>query len=173
MLKGFKDFILRGNVVSLAIAVVIGAAFTAVVSAFTAAIIQPMLAAVGGVNADGLGFSLRSDNPTATFVNIGALITAVITFLITAAVVYFVFVAPMNAINERLNARKTPVKADPTEIELLVEIRDLLKHGERVTSQNAVRALTDDRDSVDSTGVDSTAGSSTVNPSTGSGAGQR
>lgn len=156
MLKGFKDFILRGNVVSLAIAVVIGAAFTAVVGAFTAAIIEPLLAAVGGVNADGLGFSIRSDNPTATFINIGALITAIITFLITAAVVYFVFVAPMNAINERMNARKTPVKADPTEIELLVEIRDLLKHGESVTSRSEVAALTDDPTAVDSSGISST-----------------
>ena len=158
MLKGFKDFILRGNVVSLAIAVVIGAAFTAVVGAFTAAIIQPLLAAVGGVNADGLGFSIRSDNPTATFVNIGALITAVITFIITAAVVYFVFVAPMNVINERLTARKTPVKADPTEVQLLVEIRDLLKHGERVTPQSAIDALTTDPTAVDSSGISATKG---------------
>jgi large conductance mechanosensitive channel len=128
MLKGFKDFILRGNVVSLAIAVVIGAAFTAVVTAFTTNIVEPLLAAIGGVDAGGFGFYVDADKP-ATFINIGVLITAVITFLITAAVVYFAFVAPMNAINARLAARKTPVKADPTEIEILAEIRDLLRSG--------------------------------------------
>ncbi|MBM9467454.1 large conductance mechanosensitive channel protein MscL [Nakamurella leprariae] len=128
MLRGFKDFILRGNVISLAIAVVIGAAFTAVVTAFTTNVIQPLLNAVGSVDAGGLGFRVVPSKPE-SFVNIGALITALITFVITAAVVYFVFVAPMNAINARLAARKTPVKADPTEIEILLEIRDLLRDG--------------------------------------------
>ena len=128
MLKGFKDFILRGNVIDLAVAVVVGAAFTALIAAITANLIEPVLAALGGVDAGGWGFSVNPDKPD-TFVNVGAIITAFITFLITAAVVYFVFIAPMKALNGRLSAKKTPVKADPTEVELLVKIRDLLKAG--------------------------------------------
>lgn len=128
MLKGFKDFILRGNVIDLAVAVVIGAAFTAVVTAITTNLIQPFINAIGSVDAGGLGFYVNANKPE-SFVNIGAIVTAAITFLITAAVVYFVFVAPMKHVNDRLNARKTPVKADPTEVQLLIEIRDLLRAG--------------------------------------------
>lgn len=128
MLKGFKDFLFRGNIVELAIAVVIGGAFTAVVSSFTGAIIQPVIARVGGVDADGLGFNLSgSDGPATTFVNIGAVITAVITFLITAAVVYFIFLLPMNTISERKKKNLKPVDAAPTDNELLLQIRDLLR----------------------------------------------
>ena len=128
MLKGFKDFILRGNVIDLAVAVVIGAAFTAVVTAIVANLIEPFINAVGSVDAGGLGFFVNPNKPD-SFVNIGAIITAIITFVITAAVVYFVFVAPMKKLNDRLTARKTPVKADPTEVQLLIEIRDLLRAG--------------------------------------------
>ena len=128
MLKGFKDFLFRGNIVELAIAVVIGSAFTAVVTSFTQAIIQPVLASIGGVNADGLGFNiLGSDGPPTSFVNIGAVITALITFLITAAVVYFVFLMPMNTITERRKKNMKPADAAPTDNELLLQIRDLLK----------------------------------------------
>ena len=98
MLKGFKDFILRGNVIELSIAVVVGTAFTALVSAFTSNIVNPIIAAAGGVQTEGLGFPIWPGNDK-TFVNIGAVITAFVTFLITAAVVYFIFVAPMNRIN--------------------------------------------------------------------------
>jgi large conductance mechanosensitive channel len=128
MLQGFKDFITRGNVLDLAVAVVIGAAFTALVAAFSEAIIAPVLAAFGGADAPGFGITIIPDNP-ATFVNIGALISAAITFLITAAVVYFIFVAPMNAINER-RARTLDIaeeaEAVPADVALLTEIRDLL-----------------------------------------------
>lgn len=128
MLKGFKDFLFRGNIVELAIAVVIGGAFTALVGSFTTAIIQPILASVGGVNADGLGFNiLGADGPTTSFVNIGAVITAAITFVITAAVVYFVFIVPMKTITERRKKGMKPVDAAPTDNELLLQIRDLLK----------------------------------------------
>jgi large conductance mechanosensitive channel len=129
MLKGFKDFILRGNVIELAIAVVIGTAFTALVSAFTKNIINPVIAAAGGVQADGLGFRIWPDNP-ATFVDFGAVITALVTFLITAAVVYFIFVAPMNKINSivknRLATEEPEEEPIPTDTALLAEIRDLL-----------------------------------------------
>ena len=130
MLKGFKDFILRGNVIELAIAVVIGSAFTALVAAFTSNIINPVIAAAGGVNADGLGFRIWQDNP-ATFINFGAVLTAMVTFVITAAVVYFIFVAPMNKINSmvknRLSTEEPEEEPLPADTALLAEIRDLLK----------------------------------------------
>ncbi|MCA4133476.1 large conductance mechanosensitive channel protein MscL [Arthrobacter sp. M4] len=129
MFKGFKDFILRGNVIELAIAVVIGTAFTALVTAFTKNIINPVIAAAGGVQADGLGFRIWPDNP-ATFVDFGAVITALVTFLITAAVVYFIFVAPMNKINSLVKARLATEEPEeepiPADTALLAEIRDLL-----------------------------------------------
>lgn len=129
MLKGFKDFILRGNVIELAIAVVIGTAFTALVTAFTKNIINPVIAAAGGVQADGLGFRIWQDNP-ATFVDFGAVITALVTFVITAAVVYFIFVAPMNKINSLVKSRLATEEPEeepiPADTALLAEIRDLL-----------------------------------------------
>lgn len=127
MFRGFKDFILRGNIVELAIAVVIGTAFTALVAAFTKSIIQPIIAVFGGHSANGLAFYLLTGNK-ATLIDFGAVITAAITFLITAAVVYFIFVVPMNKISERRKRGQVQVAADPTELELLVEIRDLLKN---------------------------------------------
>ncbi|MDO4686927.1 MAG: large conductance mechanosensitive channel protein MscL [Corynebacterium sp.] len=136
MLQGFKDFILRGNVIDLAVAVVIGSAFTAIVTAFTDNLINPMIASVGSVEASGLGFHLRPGNP-ATFLDFGAVITAAINFLIIAAVVYFVLVLPMNKLKEIQDARKG-VEADEEapasiEAELLTEIRDLLQQGRRTT----------------------------------------
>lgn len=129
MLKGFKDFVLRGNIVELSIAVVVGTAFTALVAAFTTNIVNPIIAAAGGVNAEGLGFAIWADNPK-TFVNFGAVITAFITFLITAAVVYFIFVAPMNKINELVKSRAAVDEPEdepmPADTALLAEIRDLL-----------------------------------------------
>ncbi|SFT87628.1 large conductance mechanosensitive channel protein MscL [Arthrobacter sp. ov118] len=131
MLKGFKDFILRGNVIELSIAVVVGTAFTALVGAFTSNIVNPVIAAVGGVETDGLGFHIWPGNDK-TFVNIGAVVTAFLTFLITAAVVYFIFVAPMNRINRmvknRLGSAGQPEEAPiPADTALLAEIRDLLE----------------------------------------------
>jgi large conductance mechanosensitive channel len=130
MIKGFKDFILRGNVVELAIAVVIGGAFTALVGAFTANIINPIIASAGGVDTAGFGFNIRPGND-ATFVDIGAVITAAVSFLITAAVVYFLFVVPLNSANRRLHHRAAPHEPaeDPIPVDtaLLTEMRDLLK----------------------------------------------
>jgi large conductance mechanosensitive channel len=129
MLKGFKDFILRGNVIELSIAVVVGTAFTALVSAFTSNIVNPIIAAAGGVETEGLGFPIWPGNEK-TFVNFGAVVTAFVTFLITAAVVYFIFVAPMNRINRMVKKRvATPEPEDdplPADTALLAEIRDLL-----------------------------------------------
>jgi large conductance mechanosensitive channel len=135
MLKGFKDFLLRGNVVDLAVAVVIGAAFTAIVTAFTSNIINPLVAAVGGSNEYGFGF-LITDSPE-SFVNIGAVITAVINFLIIAAVVYFVLIVPVNAAKARFDAKKATEESTAEESlsdqDILIQIRDLLAGG----AQNA------------------------------------
>src|ERR1700753_4219568 len=136
MLKGFKEFILRGNVVDLAIAVVIGTAFAAVVSAFVSKIVTPIINAFPGANSSGLGFSLRhgakfKDTKTGantTFVDISGIVNAIVVFLITALVVYFVFVVPINKLNER---RKRGQEEEPTsksdDLIVLEEIRDLLR----------------------------------------------
>lgn len=129
MLKGFKDFILQGNVIELAVAVVIGTAFTAIVTAFTDNLINPLIASFGGAEVSGLGFYLRPGNE-ATFMDFGAIITAALNFLIVAAVVYFILIVPMNKLNEALAARKgVQEEEEPAsvEVELLSEIRDLLK----------------------------------------------
>lgn len=129
MIKGFKEFIMRGNVVDLAVAVVIGAAFAAVVDTVVSSIITPVLAAFGGAQTDGLGFQLVSGNAE-TYIDLAAIINALIVFLLTALVVYLVFVVPMNTYNE-LRARRLPAVAEVVEgereVELLEEIRDLLR----------------------------------------------
>lgn len=134
ILKGFRDFLMRGNVIELAVAVVIGAAFTAVVKAFSDFIINPLLAVFGGVNAAGFGFRI-TDNPK-TFIDIGAVITASIQFVITAAVVYFIVVLPMKKAQERVQERLKKGEPEPEsvlppepQIVLLTEIRDLLASG--------------------------------------------
>lgn len=127
MLEGFKKFIMRGNVMELAVAVIIGGAFTAIVTAFTKGIVEPVLALFGGSPEFGLGFHLREGNP-ATFVNLGSILTAIVNFLIIAAVIYFLMIMPMNKLAE-MNARRKgiePEEAAATETELLAEIRDLL-----------------------------------------------
>jgi|SRR5215204_5844725 len=125
MLKGFKDFLMRGNVLELAVAVVIGTAFTAVVTAFTENLINPIIAAFGGSNANGLGFQLIDGNPK-TVVDVAAVLTAVINFVIIAAVVYFVFVLPYQAIEARRKRGEEPGPAEPSDVEVLIQIRDLL-----------------------------------------------
>src|SRR5438270_3375656 len=90
VIKGFRDFIMRGNVVDLAIAVVIGTAFAALISVFVSAIVKPIISAFPGASSRGWGFSLRGgDLKDPTFIDISSIINAIIVFLITAAVVYF------------------------------------------------------------------------------------
>ena len=129
MLKGFKDFLMRGNVIDLAVAVIIGTAFTAIVTAIADYFINPLIAAIGGANVNGLGFRLVGSNPK-TLIDIGAIITAAINFLIIAAIVYFVIVMPMKKIQERRRRGEEPGPAVPTDVELLAEIRDLLRDQE-------------------------------------------
>ncbi|MBW3085581.1 Large-conductance mechanosensitive channel [Austwickia sp. TVS 96-490-7B] len=127
MLKGFKDFILRGNVVELAIAVVVGGAFQKVVDSFVTAIITPLLNAMPGAKVEGWGFQLVAGKPN-TLINFSTIINSVIVFVMTAAVVYFVFVVPMNKLSERRKAGVEPEpKAPSEEVLLLQEIRDALR----------------------------------------------
>lgn len=133
MLKGFKDFLLRGNVVDLAVAVVIGSAFTAIVTAFTTNLINPIIASIGGANVNGLAIQLVDGNDQ-SIMDFGAVITAAINFLIVAAVVYFILVVPMNKVKELSEKRKKKDAAEeakePTTDEklvaLLTDIRDQL-----------------------------------------------
>lgn len=152
MLKGFKDFITRGNVMELAIAVIIGAAFTAIVTAISDSLIQPLINCFGGTEVDGLKFQLRSGMES-TQIDLGAIITAAINFLIIAGVVYFLLVAPMN----KLNARRKGIDPEETvasEVDLLVEIRDLLANQSGLTSASNGLAgeIPDTTGTADSTG---------------------
>lgn len=124
MLKGFKDFLLRGNVVDLAVAVVVGAAFTAIVAAFTTNVINPLVAALGGSNEYGFGFQITSSPES--FVNVGAVITAIINFVIIAAVVYFVLILPVNTAKKRFVSQPEKELSD---VDVLVQIRDILAGG--------------------------------------------
>jgi large conductance mechanosensitive channel len=110
MLSGFKQFILRGNVVDLAVGVVIGAAFGTVVTAFVKDLITPVITLLAGKRGDfasGLSFTIGT-----TVFPIGDFITAVISFILVAAAVYFFVVTPINALIAR--TRKDPAPADPT-----------------------------------------------------------
>jgi large conductance mechanosensitive channel len=123
MLKGFKDFLLRGNVIDLSVAVVIGAAFTAVVTAFTESFLKPLIQLLspggdqfrGTFRVSGVRFDYAS------FIN------QAITFFITASVVYFLVVAPMKALQNRRLRGEEEGPAQPTDVELLTQIRDLLE----------------------------------------------
>jgi large conductance mechanosensitive channel len=122
MVKGFKDFLMRGNIVDLAVAVVIGTAFTALVTAFTTSFLQPLIGLVGGGGATGGEVVVNQQHFTW-----GAFVNALITFVLTATVVYFVVVLPMKTIMERRKRGEESGPAQPTQVELLLEIRDLLR----------------------------------------------
>ncbi|MDK8846633.1 large conductance mechanosensitive channel protein MscL [Corynebacterium sp. MSK297] len=135
MLQGFKDFIMRGNVIELSTAVIVGSAFTAIVTSISDHIINPLIASFGSADVSGFGFYLDADNE-ATFLDFGAAITSVINFLIVAGIVYFIIIVPINKLE---NARKRSLgigkseneeegkEPQPTTDELLAEIRDLLR----------------------------------------------
>lgn len=124
MIKGFKDFLLRGNVVDLAVAVIIGTAFGTVVAVFARDFIGGIIGAVGGTpNFGDAGFTVNSSK-----IIIGSTINALIYFLIVAASVYFFVVVPVNKLMERRKRGEEPEVAAPSEdIVLLQEIRDLLR----------------------------------------------
>ena len=124
MLRGFRDFIMRGNVVDLAVAVVIGAAFGAVVAAFADDFVGGILGAIGGSTDFGdAGFTVNGSK-----IVYGSTLTALIQFVIVAAAIYFVIVVPMQELARRRGAaEKSPAPSDETL--LLTEIRDLLRDG--------------------------------------------
>lgn len=123
MLKGFKEFLARGNIIDLSVAVVIGTAFTALVKSFTDTIITPLTSRIGASGTD-VGLLKVSIGGGQT-IDLNVLISATINFVLVAAVVYFLVVAPYN----RLRKRGEVEQAQDTELSLLTEIRDLLVDG--------------------------------------------
>jgi large conductance mechanosensitive channel len=124
VLKGFRDFILRGNVIDLAVAVVLGAAFGAIVTALVNGIINPLIAAiVGKPDITQVGnFTINGAN-----FSIGTVLQAILNFIFVAAAVYFVLVLPMNRLMAmRKQGEEAPPEAPSEEILLLTQIRDLL-----------------------------------------------
>ena len=121
MLKGFKEFIARGNVIDLATAVIIGAAFTGLVTAFTDNVVQPLISRIGATPDSDYGF-LRIPLGDDIAIDLNAVISAAINFLIMAAVIYFLIVVPY----KKLKERDTKVEEEETQLTLLTEIRDLL-----------------------------------------------
>lgn len=124
MIKGFKDFLLRGNVVDLAVAVVIGAAFGAVINAFATDFIGGVIGAIGGTPDFGkAGFTVNKSD-----IILGSTINALIYFVIVAFAVYFFVVVPVNKLMQRRKRGEEPeVQAPSEDIVLLQEIRDLLR----------------------------------------------
>jgi large conductance mechanosensitive channel len=134
--KGFREFILRGNVIDLAVAVVIGAAFTGIVTGLVEGILNPAIALLFNANdLSGAGITLRPESSPgagdAIVLAWGRVISAVIQFLLIATVVYFALIVPMNYLRKNPFGRKKNDEPEPapvpTEQELLTEIRDLLK----------------------------------------------
>ncbi len=124
MIKGFKDFLMRGNVVDLAVGIAIGVAFTTLVGAFGTYFVNPIVAVAGGDSSRGFGFEITNE---ATFVNIGALINAVIVFVVTMAVIYVAIVVPVQKLQGLRRGAADEPEAAPEDIALLREIRDELK----------------------------------------------
>lgn len=127
MLKGFKDFVLRGNVIDLAIAVVIGGAFGNVVTQLTKSFIEPLLKLFGGGGVTGGAFVVNE-----VAFDWAAFINAIINLIIVAAVLYFLIIVPMNKLKAKLAKPAAPAEPaapapTPEDIALLREIRDLLK----------------------------------------------
>ncbi|MCX4468900.1 large conductance mechanosensitive channel protein MscL [Micromonospora sp. NBC_01655] len=145
MLKGFKDFIMRGNVVDLAVGVVIGAAFTSVVTQLTNSFLKPLIALVtvlitgSDKGLEGTPWTVRNvDFDWISFIN------AAITFALTAAALYFLVVYPMNKLAERRKRGEEPPPAAPSEeVKLLTEIRDALVAAGHATPGQQRGALDD------------------------------
>jgi large conductance mechanosensitive channel len=121
MLKEFREFMLRGNVVELAVAVVIGAAFGAVIASLVEDLFTPLIAAVGGKR----DFSDLTFTINGSRFRYGEFINAVLAFVVVAAVVFFLVVKPLNALAARRGKDESPEPAE--DIRLLTEIRDLLR----------------------------------------------
>lgn len=130
MLKGFREFILRGNVIDLAVAVVIGSAFTAIVNGLVDGIFNPLIALLfNAKDLESAGIVIRGgDDPI--ILAWGLVISALIKFVLIAAVVYFALIVPMNYLKKitlRKKQEEKPAETPLSETDLLVQIRDLLK----------------------------------------------
>jgi large conductance mechanosensitive channel len=124
VIKGFKEFIMRGNVVELAVAVVMGAAFSAIVNALVSDIILPLITAIfGKQNYSSLIWTVHNSQ-----IKYGLMLNAIISFVLISVGVYFFIVLPINHLSERRKrSRGVPAEAvEPTELELLTQIRDAL-----------------------------------------------
>jgi large conductance mechanosensitive channel len=131
--QGFKAFLMRGNVVDLAVAVVIGAAFTNIVNSVVKGIINPLVGAIGTQNLDTYSSCLSSSCSGEKGIQLmwGSVLGAALSFVITAAVVYFLMVLPMSKYMARVEAQRkakegTQEVIEITELEVLKEIRDAL-----------------------------------------------
>jgi len=124
MLSGFQKFLLRGNLIDLAVGVIIGAAFSGVVTAFTQGVIMPVIGIFGGVpNFDALTFAING-----SVFRYGTFLTALINFLLTATVIYFFVITPFTRLMERFKREEKPAVSEPSNTEkLLAEIRDELR----------------------------------------------
>jgi large conductance mechanosensitive channel len=105
-MKGFRSFLLRGNVVDLAVGIVIGTAFTAIVTSFVAAFLTPIIGLIGGQTGDFASASFKVDGEQFKY---GAFINATISFVLIAAVIYFLIVLPINTLHARFAPKKEPL----------------------------------------------------------------
>jgi large conductance mechanosensitive channel len=143
MLKGFREFIARGNVIDLATAVIVGAAFTAVVTAFTGQVVQPLISRIGATPDADYGV-LRIPLGDDIFIDFNAVLSALINFLIVAAVIYFVIIVPY----KKLKELDSKVEKEETELTVLTEIRDLLRQqeiGEQAVGRHVSAPLPQDK----------------------------
>ncbi len=155
VLDEFKKFILKGNVVSLSTGVIIGSAFNNIVVAFTKGFVEPILAIFGGsdLGASHLKFKIwertttvlekvngvevKTEKLVPVLMDVGSIISSVIGFLITAAIVFFIIVKPTNKLLDLMVKKDQPPAAMPPDVALLTEIRDLLKRQEERGSAEA------------------------------------
>ncbi|MFW0118389.1 large conductance mechanosensitive channel protein MscL [Rothia sp. P5764] len=122
MLSGFKDFITRGNVIDLAVGLIIGTAFTAVITALVESVLMPAIAALVGAQSFDQFLAFGD-------IKVGVFLTAVVNFLLVAAAVYFCIVTPINKLNERRAAKlglEEEAEEEDPQVALLKEIRDAL-----------------------------------------------
>lgn len=116
-MKGFKNFLMRGDLVVMAVGLVVALAFSTLISAFTTSVINPLVARAEGTQAIGLGWQLGTKGNTATFLNIGSFISAIIYFLIVMVVIYFALVVPYRMVMARTGrtvfGQPAPTKACP------------------------------------------------------------
>lgn len=127
MIKEFKNFLMRGNVVDLAVGIAIGVAFTTLVASFGDNFVKPIVASIGGGEPDSQGFGFKITDSGATFVNLGGIVNALIVFVVTMAVIYFAIVVPVQKLQSMRKKGDVEPEAVPEDIALLREIRDALK----------------------------------------------